>query len=78
MLKQKRRPWNSVESRLQFAKPYVDGFEKWLQDHGYTPSTIEEQVRLLAGWTNWMHVAGFGLDCGFRRLRTGVPIDCGQ
>jgi len=62
MPKQKRRHWNSVESRLHFARPYVDGFEKWLQNHGYTPSTIEEQVRLLAGWTNWMHAAGFGLD----------------
>jgi len=62
MSKQKRRHWNSVESRLHFAKPYVDGFENWLQDHGYTPSTIEEQVRLLAGWTDWMHAAGFTLD----------------
>ena len=62
MLKQKRRHWNTVESRLQFAKPYVDGFEKWLQDHGYTPNTIEEKVRLLASWTKWMHAAGFGLD----------------
>ena len=62
MPKPKRRHWNSVESRLHFAKPYVDGFENWLQDHGYTPSTIEEQVRLLAGWTDWMHAAGFALD----------------
>src|SRR6266404_6151731 len=62
MSKQKRRHWNSVESRLHFAKPYVDGFENWLQDHGYTPSTIEEQVRLLAGWADWMHAAGFALD----------------
>ncbi len=62
MPKQKRRHWNSVESRLHFAKPYVDGFENWLQDHGYTPSTIEEKVRLLAGWTDWMHAAGFALD----------------
>jgi hypothetical protein len=62
MSKQKRRHWNSVESRLHFAKPYVDGFENWLQDHGYTPSTIEEQMRLLAGWTDWMHAAGFTLD----------------
>ncbi|WP_204349288.1 hypothetical protein, partial [Klebsiella pneumoniae] len=62
MSKQKRKHWNSVESRLHFAKPYVDGFENWLQDHGYTPSTIEEKVRLLAGWTDWMHAAGFALD----------------
>src|SRR5258708_3141426 len=61
MPKQKRRHWNSVESRLHFAKPHVDGFESWLQHHGYTPSTIEEKVRLLAGWTDWMHAAGFAL-----------------
>ena len=59
MPKRKRRHWNSVESWLQFAKPYIDGFENWLQDHGYTPSTIEERVRLLAGWADWMHAAGF-------------------
>ena len=62
MPKQKRRHWNSIESRLYFARLYVDGFEDWLRDHGYTPSTIEEKVRLLAGWTNWMHAAGFALD----------------
>jgi integrase/recombinase XerD len=62
MPKQKRKHWNSVESRLHFARPYVDGFEKWLREHGYTPSTIEERVRLLAGWAHWMHTAGFALD----------------
>ena len=62
MPRQKRRHWNSAESRLHFARPYVEGFENWLRDRGYTPSTIEERVRLLAGWTNWMHAAGFGLD----------------
>ena len=62
MPKQKRRHWNSVESRLHFAKPYVDGFENWLRDRGYTPSTIEEKVRLIAGWAHWMHAASFTLD----------------
>jgi integrase/recombinase XerD len=62
MPKQKRGHWNSVESRLHFAKPHVDGFEEWLREHGYTPSTIEERVRLLAGWAHWMHAAGFAFD----------------
>ena len=62
MPKHKRRHWNSVESRLHFAKPHVDGYEEWLREHGYTPSTIEENVRLLAGWTDWMHTAGFAFD----------------
>ena len=83
MSKQKRKHWNSVESRLHFAKPYVDGFENWLQDHGYTPSTIEEKVRLLAGWTYWMHAAGFALDGDFERIdeidgqSAGAPQDAG-
>ena len=62
MRKQKRWHANSVESRLHFAIPHVDGFENWLRGHGYTASTIEEKVRLLAGWTNWMHLSGFALD----------------
>jgi len=62
MPRQKRRHWNSAESRLHFARPHVEGFENWLRDRGYTPSTIEERVRLLAGWTNWMQATGFGLD----------------
>src|SRR5882724_3263272 len=78
MPKQKRRHWNSVESRLHFARPYVDGFEKWLQNHGYTPSTIEEQVRLLAGWTNWMHSAGFALDNIMDGLTASVAVFKGK
>ena len=66
---------NSVESRLHFARPHVDGFEDWLRDHGYTPSTIEERVRLLAGWADWMHAAGFALDNildGLDCIRSGL------
>ena len=78
MPKRKRRHWNSVESRLHFAKPYVDGFENWLQDHGYTPSTIEERVRLLAGWTDWMHAAGFSLDNILEGLAASVAVFKGK
>jgi integrase/recombinase XerD len=78
MPRQKRRHWNSVESRLHFAKPYVDGFENWLQDHGYTPSTIEEQVRLLAGWTNWMHAASFTLDNVLEGLTASAAVFKGK
>jgi integrase/recombinase XerD len=62
MSKQKRRHSNSVEGRLHFATPHVDGFQKWLRDRGYTASTIEERVRLLAGWADWMQASGFTLD----------------
>jgi integrase/recombinase XerD len=78
MPKQKRRHWNSVESRLHFAKPYVDGFKNWLQDHGYTPSTIEEKVRLLAGWTDWMHAAGFALDNVLTGLTASAAVFKGK
>jgi len=78
MPKQKRRHWNSVESRLHFARPYVDGFEKWLQNHGYTPSTIEERVRLLAGWTRWMHSAGFALDSVLEGLTASAAVFKGK
>ena len=78
MPKRKRRHWNSVESRLHFAKPYVDGFENWLQDHGYTPSTIEERVRLLAGWADWMHAAGFSLDNILEGLAASVAAFKGK
>jgi hypothetical protein len=34
------------------------------------------------GYENWEYVVvsqtESGIKCGFRRLRTGVPIDCGQ
>jgi hypothetical protein len=62
MSKQKRRHSNSVEERLHFATPHVDGFQKWLRDRGYTASTIVERVRLLAGWADWMQASGFTLD----------------
>lgn len=78
MPKQKRKHWNSVESRLHFAKPYVDGFENWLQGHGYTPSTIEEKVRLLAGWTDWMHAAGFALHDVLDGLTASATVFTGK
>ena len=61
MSKQKRKHANPIEGRLHFAAPHVDGFQEWLRDRGYTASTIEERVRLLAGWTDWMHASGFAL-----------------
>src|SRR5262249_23712045 len=66
------------QSRLHFARPYVDGFEKWLREHGYTPSTIEEKVRLLAGWTDWMHAAGFALDNALDGLTASAAVFKGK
>jgi site-specific recombinase XerD len=61
MSKQKRKHSNPIEGRLHVAVPHVLGFQEWLRDRGYTASTIEERVRLLAGWTDWMHASGFAL-----------------
>ena len=58
MSKKKRWHANSMESRLHFATPYVAVYESWLRNQAYTASTIEERVRLLAGWTHWMHASG--------------------
>lgn len=51
-----------VAPRLHFAAPHVEDFKDWLRANGYRQSTIVEAVRLLAGWTDWMHHAGYGLD----------------
>jgi integrase/recombinase XerD len=41
------------------AGDHVDDFADWLHHHGYRPSTIDEMLRLLAGWTDWMSARGF-------------------
>ncbi len=56
------RIYRRVEERLSFAAPHIDGFKGQLHDSGYSAATIEELVRLLAGWTDWMSAAGFKFD----------------
>jgi integrase/recombinase XerD len=51
----------SVIKRLQFAAPYLDDFKEWLREAGYRAATIEELLRLLAGWTDWTSTSGFTL-----------------
>jgi len=51
-----------VQPRLHFAAAHIEGFKDWLRTNGYAASSIVETVRLLAGWTDWMHHAGFDLD----------------
>lgn len=51
-----------VAPRLHFSKPHVEGFTRWLRRHGYTASSTIETIRLLAGWSDWMHRHRFGLD----------------
>lgn len=58
----KRKIPEPVAPRLHFAVPHIENFKTWLGTAGYKASSIEETVRLLAGWTDWMHREGYGLD----------------
>jgi hypothetical protein len=53
------KKWRRVKERLHFAAPHIDGFKSWLRDTGYTANTIDETVRLLAGWTDWIKALAF-------------------
>ena len=61
MSKSVSRIYRHVMKRLKFAAPHIDGFKEWLREAGYRAPTIEELVRLLAGWTDWMSASGFTL-----------------
>src|ERR1700693_4840011 len=61
MSKSVSRIYRRVMKRLKFAAPHIDGFKEWLREAGYRAPTIEELVRLLAGWTDWMSASGFTL-----------------
>ena len=52
----------SVKQRLHLTSPYIEDFKSWLRDSGYKTTTIEELVRLLACWAEWIHAGGFMLD----------------
>jgi site-specific recombinase XerD len=41
------------------AADHVDHFADWLRGRGYRPRRIEDLLRALAGWTDWMAAAGF-------------------
>jgi integrase/recombinase XerD len=44
------------------AAHHVDHFADWLGGHGYRPRSIEDLLRALAAWTDWMSAAGFTAD----------------
>ena len=78
MSKQKRKHANPIERRLHFAAPHVGGFQEWLRDRGHAASTIEERVRLLAGWTDWMHASGFALHNAVNGLTASAAVFKGK
>ncbi|KUM28379.1 integrase [Mesorhizobium loti] len=62
MTKRKRRHRRSVDVRINWLHPHVDGFRDWLGTRNYSPATIVEVVRLLALWTDWVRASGFGVE----------------
>jgi len=41
------------------AVDHIDAFANWMSGLGYRPVTIDETLRSLASWTDWMQAAGF-------------------
>jgi integrase/recombinase XerD len=40
------------------AAGHIDAFADWLNRQGYKPSSIDNLLTSLAGWTDWMLAAG--------------------
>lgn len=57
-----RKKPQSVDDRLRWLAPHIDGFKTVLRKKGYREVTIMELVRLLACWAEWIRTAGFDLD----------------
>ena len=38
--------------------PYASGLRSWLTERGYRPSTVEDQVRLMAHLSRWLDEQG--------------------
>jgi len=45
--------------RTGAAAGHIDAFADWLYRQGYKPSSIDNLLTSLAGWTDWMLAAGF-------------------
>jgi site-specific recombinase XerD len=59
MVTSKRKTSQSVDERLRWLAPHIEGFKTWLHNRGYRAVTIVEIVRLLACWAEWARIAGF-------------------
>lgn len=62
MTKRKYRHRRSVDVRISWLQPHVNGFKHWLAKRNYSTATITELVRLLALWGDWVRAAGFDVD----------------
>jgi integrase/recombinase XerD len=54
-----RSPVTRERLRAGPAADHVAAFADWLHSNGFKPTTIDCQLRSLAGWTDWMLAAGF-------------------
>ncbi|WP_234894873.1 tyrosine-type recombinase/integrase [Agrobacterium vitis] len=60
--KRKYRHRRSINVRINWLQPHVDGFKEWLSQRNYSPATIVEVVRLLALWGDWVRATGSEID----------------
>lgn len=74
MTKRKRRHRRSVDVRINWLQPHVDGFRSWLGRRNYSPATITEVVRLLALWTDWARASGFDIETLASAFSTSASV----
>lgn len=78
MTKRKRRHRRSVDVRINWLQPHVDGFRNWLGRRNYSPATITEVVRLLALWADWVRASGFDVDTLASALTSSASVFSGS
>lgn len=74
MTKRKRRHRRSVDVRISWLQPHVDGFRDWLGRRNYSPATITELVRLLALWADWVRASGFNIETLATAFSTSASV----
>ncbi len=74
MSKLQRKANEPVFERLHFAAEHIDGYSSWLLGKGYSPNTIQEKIRLLAAWPQWIHEQGFNLNSIRDGLTASEPV----
>jgi hypothetical protein len=73
-----RSPVTRERLRSGPAANHVDAFADWLHSNGFKPTTIDCRLRSLAGWKNWMLVAGFTAQDFLAEPHTiGLPVRLG-
>lgn len=73
MTKRKRRHRRSVDVRINWLQPHVDGFRNWLGRRNYSRATITELVRLLALWADWARASRFDIETFAIAVSTSAP-----